>query len=43
MFWWRITKYNPIYRNEKGYYLKDEWSDFSCADHIFGGEKLTID
>lgn len=25
-FFWRITKYNPNFRNENGNYTKDEWS-----------------
>lgn len=27
---YRITKYNPKLRNEKGYYMKEEWT--SCSD-----------
>jgi hypothetical protein len=29
MFNYRITKYNPINRNSKGYYTLDEWTSFS--------------
>lgn len=28
-FTWRITKYNPKYRDEKGVYLRDEWTSIS--------------
>ena len=26
---YRVTKYNPAYRNEKGWYMKDDWTDYS--------------
>ncbi|MBP7822146.1 MAG: hypothetical protein KA010_04435 [Saprospiraceae bacterium] len=38
---YRITKYNPIFRNEKGHYLKDEWTDVSDVGKIFDGKQLT--
>lgn len=28
-FTWRITKYNPKYRSEKGFYLRKEWTSIS--------------
>lgn len=28
---YRVTKYNPAYRNEKGWYMRDEWTDYSVA------------
>lgn len=28
-YWFRITKYNPIYRNEVGHYTADEWTAIS--------------
>lgn len=37
----RVTKYNPIYRNEKGGYMKDEWTDFSDIGETFDGKVLT--
>lgn len=33
-FTWRITKYNPKYRNERGVYLRDEWTSISEIDSI---------
>ena len=24
---WRVTKYNPQYRNRKGVYTKEEWTE----------------
>ena len=43
MFQWRITKYNPKYRNERGTYLKNEWISFSDIGKIFDQSKLTFD
>lgn len=37
----RVTKYNPIYRNEKGWYMKEEWTDFSDIGESFDGKMLT--
>jgi len=31
---WRITKYNPAFRNEKGTYLREEWT--SVSDIVAG-------
>lgn len=39
---WRITKYNPDYRNESGQFTKDEWTSFCDIGKIFSGEKLDI-
>lgn len=33
-FTWRVTKYNPKYRDEKGVYLRDEWTSVSEIDRI---------
>lgn len=41
MFCWRITKYNPVYRNNNGNYLKDEWTDYSDIGKSFEGIRLT--
>jgi hypothetical protein len=41
-FYYRITKYNPIYRDENGAYIKDEWISYSDVGEAFGGEKLTL-
>ncbi len=43
MYYYRITKYDPKLRNEKGWYTKDEWTDFSCVGHSFGGELCTLE
>jgi len=43
MFCYRITKYNPVYRDPQGIYLKDEWIMFSQIGKVFEGEVLTLD
>lgn len=40
---WRVTKYNPKYRNRKGIYTKQEWIDISDIGKIFQGKKLTLE
>lgn len=42
MYHWRITKYNPKYRNEKGAYLRDEWTCFSEVGKSFNGKMVTL-
>jgi hypothetical protein len=39
----RITKYNPIYRNSSGHYLKDEWTCSSEIGRCFNGKTLTLE
>lgn len=38
-----VTKYNPIYRDEQGVYLRDEWTDYSDIEKKFEGNKLTLE
>lgn len=40
---WRITKYNPEFRDSNGNYQKDEWTSFSDIGKIFAYEELTIE
>jgi hypothetical protein len=40
---WRVTKYNPDFRNEKGYYtLTDEWTCPSEIGKIINGREFTL-
>ncbi len=42
MFSWRVTKYNPQFRNSKGHYLKDEWiSSSDVGRRKYGGKEFT--
>src|SRR5438876_10123615 len=43
MFGWRITKYDPAYRNAAGAYLKDEWTSVSDIGKSFDGKALTVE
>jgi len=38
-----VTKYNPIYRDEEGYYTKEEWIGFFQLGKNINGELLTFD
>lgn len=38
---WRITKYNPAFRDERGVYLKDEWTSLSDVGKSFDSVILT--
>jgi hypothetical protein len=41
MYAWRITKYNPAFRDERGAYLQDEWTGISDIEAVYDGEALT--
>lgn len=43
MYSWRVTKYNPIYRNELGHYKKDEWISIGDIGTSFNGVVLTAE
>jgi hypothetical protein len=40
---WRITKYDPAFRDERGAYLKDEWTSVSEVGKSFDGVILTFE
>ena len=40
---WRVTKYNPAFRDERGVYLRDEWTSISDVGRSFDGVELTFD
>jgi hypothetical protein len=42
MYYWRITKYNPLYRDRQGSYLMDEWTCYSDIGKSFKGKEFTI-
>jgi hypothetical protein len=43
MYNWRITKYNPAYRDKSGCYLKDEWTSISDIGNIYDRKVLTYE
>jgi hypothetical protein len=42
-FYKRVTKYNPLFRNEQGHYLPDEWTAISDVGSTFAGQHLHLD
>jgi hypothetical protein len=40
---YRITKYNPAYRDQTGAYLREDWISISGIGKSFNGEVLTRD
>lgn len=43
MYKYRITKYNPLFRNDEGIYLKEDWTAISDIGKVFNGKELTIE
>src|SRR5438128_1182732 len=41
--YWRISKYDPQFRDQSGRYLRDEWIGAAQIGKAFGGETLTTD
>jgi hypothetical protein len=39
----RITKYNPLFRNEDGYYTKNDWIGYTQIGKIFNEKLFTYD
>lgn len=42
MFQWRVTKYDPALRDERGYYTGDEWTHFAQVGTRCDGALLTM-
>ncbi|HTK10997.1 MAG TPA: hypothetical protein VL485_27740 [Ktedonobacteraceae bacterium] len=43
---WRITKYNPLFRNEKGVFLRDDWTsvaDIGKSSQSNHGQPITVE
>ena len=38
---YRVTKYNPAFRNQYGHYMKDEWTILKQVGQTFSGVVLT--
>ena len=41
MYGWRVTKYDPTFRDERGAYLKGDWTSVSDIGKSFDGNVLT--
>lgn len=42
MYTWRITKYNPLYRDSKGNFTTQEWTSYSDIGKYFEGIQFTF-
>ena len=40
---YRVTKYNPAFRDQSGAYTKDEWTFFGQIGRTFSGVPFTFD
>jgi len=43
MHYWRVTKYDPKNRDERGYYKKDEWTSIGDIGSEFDGVEFTFE
>jgi hypothetical protein len=39
---YRVTKYNPAFRDARGHYLRDDWTMFRQVGESFSGVVLTV-
>jgi hypothetical protein len=42
MDWWRISKYDPTFRDQNGVYQQDEWTDVTDIGRAFDGMTLDL-
>jgi hypothetical protein len=40
---YRLHKYDPKYRDQAGYYTRDEWTCFSDVGRTYSGERFTLE
>jgi hypothetical protein len=43
LYCWRITKYNPVFRDASGSYLQEEWTSVADIGRIVNGVRVTSD
>jgi hypothetical protein len=43
MYCYRITKYNPAFRNDKGWYVNDDWTAISDVGEVYNGNVFTFE
>lgn len=43
MYCWRITKYDLKFRDIRGAYILDEWTDYSCVGMMIQGKQVTFE
>jgi hypothetical protein len=42
-FWWRVTRYDPALRDDRGAYPADEWTSIADVGRVYGAGTLTRD
>lgn len=42
MYYYRMSKYNPVNRNSKGHYIADEWTSVNDIGNIYSNQELTL-
>lgn len=40
---YRITKYDPVYRDQEGCYIRDEWTSISDIGKVYNGVPFTLE
>lgn len=43
MYKYNISKYNPVFRNSDGRYLKEDWTAISDVGKVFDGKELSVE
>jgi hypothetical protein len=43
VFEYRVTKYDPAWRDDRGAYTREEWTSYGDIGQTFGGQRLTPD
>lgn len=43
MYYWRVTKYNPLYRDDQGRYKEDEWTSIGDIGKSYREGELTAE
>jgi hypothetical protein len=43
MNWYRISKYDPRFRNSNGEYVREEWTSYCDIGNIFGNKEFTLE
>ncbi|MEC0128504.1 hypothetical protein [Paenibacillus pabuli] len=42
MHCWRVTKYNPVYRDNEGNFKKEDWTSYYDIGKVYEGKEFTL-
>jgi hypothetical protein len=42
MHCWRVTKYDPVYRDLEGNFKKEDWTSYYDIGKVYGGQEFTL-